>query len=379
MAAGGDPMERVDRHAAKLAREEAARRKRFLDAKTRTIGIDREALDAQVAEKRRKAREEKEEDAAWAEFGTALVGLAASHEVTLAERKAAEDAELKANWRLQRDPAVRAEWDLNDPEALRKDRPPRVGDDDPTCGPSGMQVFEGEDLRKAEREKAAAAAADAVIREQLALKAERAAAEAEEDKRYAEFHEQLAGMLAEQEAGATHSKLVEKLRLQQENLAAARERRLAARAAKAAEDEAALAEVERMRADPMLSESRVMAAHAEGMHRVRKDHYKGMSQEDLAEIRRVQAAQIEEARRLRAEAKAEDDAYYAGIAAACEFSMGMDAAASEERFSRDREHFLALKAQQRADRMRKKKEAEDRRNAGIDESWFQQWNKTSTI
>jgi len=372
-------MERIDMHASKISREEKARRERFLDARTRTIGIDKAALDAQVAEKRRKAREEKEEEKAWAEFGGALVDLAAGHERALAERKAAEDAELKATWRVQRDPSMRAEFDLNDPDALKKDRPARDGDDDPTCGPSGMQVFDGEDLGKADRERASAAAVDAVLQEQLRLKKEQEEADADEDRRYAEFHDKLAAMLAEQEAGATQTKLVDKLRLQQENMAAAREKRLAAREAKRREDEEALAEIARMRADPMLSESRVLGVSAEGLHRVRRDHYKGMSQEDLAEIRRIQAQQIEDNRRRREAEKAEDDAYYAGIAAAVDFSMTMESEGAGDRAMRNREHLMALKAQQRADRQRKKKEAEERRDGGISDEWFRQWNKTSTI
>lgn len=46
------------------------------------------------------------------------------------------------------------EFDLNDPEGLRKDRPAREGDDDPRCGPASLQKFDGEDLQKAERDAA---------------------------------------------------------------------------------------------------------------------------------------------------------------------------------------------------------------------------------
>lgn len=43
------------------------------------------------------------------------------------------------------------EYDLNDPDALKKDKPARVGDDDARCGPASMQLFDGEDLGKAAR------------------------------------------------------------------------------------------------------------------------------------------------------------------------------------------------------------------------------------
>ena len=60
--------------------------------------------------------------------------------------------DLLANWQLQGDKTRGREWDLNDPDTLKKDRPAREGDDDPRCGPSSMQMFDGEDLHKAERE-----------------------------------------------------------------------------------------------------------------------------------------------------------------------------------------------------------------------------------
>lgn len=47
---------------------------------------------------------------------------------------------------LHQQPSSRREWDLYDPDRLKKDRPARVSDDDPRCGVSGLQKFEGEDL-----------------------------------------------------------------------------------------------------------------------------------------------------------------------------------------------------------------------------------------
>lgn len=50
-------------------------------------------------------------------------------------------------------PETRREFDLNDPQALKKDRPARVSDDDPRCTISGMQKFMGEDLNYDQRMK----------------------------------------------------------------------------------------------------------------------------------------------------------------------------------------------------------------------------------
>lgn len=54
-------------------------------------------------------------------------------------------AELEFREKYQK-PSSRREWDLNDPETIHKRLPARVSDDDPRCGPSSMQRFDGEDF-----------------------------------------------------------------------------------------------------------------------------------------------------------------------------------------------------------------------------------------
>ena len=45
------------------------------------------------------------------------------------------------------------EFDLNDPDSLKKEKPARISDDDPRCGISSLQKFAGEDLNSKERKK----------------------------------------------------------------------------------------------------------------------------------------------------------------------------------------------------------------------------------
>ncbi len=52
---------------------------------------------------------------------------------------------------LHQQPDARREWDLQDPESLKKDKPARVNDDDPRCGPASLQKFDGEDLNSKAR------------------------------------------------------------------------------------------------------------------------------------------------------------------------------------------------------------------------------------
>ena len=44
---------------------------------------------------------------------------------------------------LHQQPDSRREFDLYDPDYLKKDKPARVGDDDPRCGISSLQKFDG--------------------------------------------------------------------------------------------------------------------------------------------------------------------------------------------------------------------------------------------
>jgi len=54
---------------------------------------------------------------------------------------------------LHQQPQGRREWDLYDPDGLKKDKPARVSDDDPRCGISSMQKLDGEDLNGKARRK----------------------------------------------------------------------------------------------------------------------------------------------------------------------------------------------------------------------------------
>lgn len=54
---------------------------------------------------------------------------------------------------LHQQPDSRREFDLYDPDYLKKDKPARVSDQDPRCGIASLQKFEGEDLNSKARKK----------------------------------------------------------------------------------------------------------------------------------------------------------------------------------------------------------------------------------
>jgi hypothetical protein len=130
---------------------EAERRLRIFDAKRRTIGVDKETLDAQVAEKHQNdndALNQKRRDLHDMKRQDRDLKILEAERANL---KRAMEKDCKDHSLTYLHFAARSEYDLNDPKANRKELPARVGDNDRRCGPASMQQFGGEDLMKEER------------------------------------------------------------------------------------------------------------------------------------------------------------------------------------------------------------------------------------
>ncbi|XP_032545284.1 RIB43A-like with coiled-coils protein 2 [Chiroxiphia lanceolata] len=146
---------REQREAAAVQRrreQELLRRSRIFNARLRTIGIDKDALDVQVKERKiqeaiEKARHEK--FANDMKRNDRLMCLLEEQQ----KREIKDMNKALKEFQKNQTPETRREFDLNDPQALKKDRPARVSDTDPRCTISGMQKFAGEDLNYEQRMK----------------------------------------------------------------------------------------------------------------------------------------------------------------------------------------------------------------------------------
>ncbi|NWQ64378.1 RIBC2 protein, partial [Neopipo cinnamomea] len=146
---------REQREAAAVERrreQEFLRRSRIFNARLRTIGIDKDALDVQVKERKiqeaiEKARHEK--FANDMKRNDRLMCLLEEQQ----KREIKDMNKALKEFQKNQTPETRREFDLNDPQALKKDRPARVSDTDPRCTISGMQKFAGEDLNYEQRMK----------------------------------------------------------------------------------------------------------------------------------------------------------------------------------------------------------------------------------
>ncbi|VDO06450.1 unnamed protein product [Rodentolepis nana] len=132
---------------------EKQRMARIFNEKIRRIGVDERAIAQQVKEKLEREESERLRELAFAKEAERNDKLA-----LLMEKRQTEEHRMLNRaineYRLQHQkPTSRREFDLNDPDALKKELPARISDDDSRCGASSLQKFVGEDLTKKARDK----------------------------------------------------------------------------------------------------------------------------------------------------------------------------------------------------------------------------------
>ncbi|GCC28831.1 hypothetical protein chiPu_0007265 [Chiloscyllium punctatum] len=132
---------------------ESQRQNRIFNARVRTIGIDKQALDGQIKDKKIHEETEARKHLAYAKD---LI----RHDQTMCLLDARHKRDVKnlnkaiGEFRIcYQKPETRREFDLNDPQALKKNVPARISDTDPRCTVSSIQKLPGEDLQRQERIK----------------------------------------------------------------------------------------------------------------------------------------------------------------------------------------------------------------------------------
>ncbi|XP_013148788.1 PREDICTED: RIB43A-like with coiled-coils protein 2 [Papilio polytes] len=270
---------------------ELERRSRIFNARNRKIGIDVRFLERQVEEKRAERDEQERKNLAFAQQMIKDSNLAVVLEAREREERRRIGLEINEyRYRYQR-PEDRREYDLNDPEVLKKQLPPRASDDNPV-GLSSAQKFEGEDLNYEERKKIMAEQKNAWLEQQVQ---ERKAAE-EERKKAEEAY-----MMAIKSRDARASELDQlerecRYRLGQANLryneALAAERKQIKQILKEQEEADNTAEMYNNLTSDMLTENPDVAKSALGKNRAIGFMYKGMNQEELKKFYAAQKEQM---------------------------------------------------------------------------------------
>ncbi|XP_021203168.1 RIB43A-like with coiled-coils protein 2 [Bombyx mandarina] len=274
---------------------ELERRNRIFNARNRKIGVDVPFLERQVQEKRSEREEQQRRELAFAQQMIKDSNLAAVLEARQREERRRIGLEIdkyRQNYQRTED---RREFDLNDPDVLKKQLPPRASDGDPV-GMSSAQKFEGEDLNYEERKKLMAAQKNAWLEQQVQ---ERKGAEEERKKAEAAY---MMAIKARDLRASELDKLERecRYRLGQANLryneALAAEKKQIEQIMKEQEEADNTAEMYNNLTSDMLTENPDVAKSALGQNRAIGFMYKGMNQEELKKFYAGQKEQMEAAK-----------------------------------------------------------------------------------
>ncbi|CAF1288734.1 unnamed protein product [Adineta steineri] len=288
-------------------RAEEERQGRVFNSKYRQIGVDKEALEQQVQE--RNWLEDLEQKRANAFAQDAIrndkIAQLLQHRQENDERE--YNRSLNEFRAIHQQPSGQREWDLNDPDYLKKDMPARVSDDDPRCGVASLQKFEGED----QNSRARAKYQKEQLREWSRMQ--------QEAQRRAEQQQQAADKLFHAKQNELDQRGLELQRAEEEchrainesiknyNNALFRETQERQALKKRQTDHDNYAEMANMISCDLLTENADQAISQYGPHRVVPDRWKGMSEDQLRQIREEQQRQVEEKKRRDEEEQQRND------------------------------------------------------------------------
>lgn len=291
--------EQIDAKVELMRRRAAARVQKMLDARERTIGIDKSYLAAQVEEKAERKRGEEMETAAYAEYEARIRDVVFAREQAENFQAAELKAELKGEW---------GEHDAMRKEAERLAKISRPVKPD-LCGMSAAQKFDGEDQAYQVRQDLQGKQVQSWLVQQMEEKACVKAEEDDEHARYAQYESFVAAQRGEMERDECERRAMHRSRLAAANVldAAERKERIAATNAEIAKLESM--EVNARLYDPDLIETTSTAKSRLGDHRYRPDHFKGLAREQVRDIIASNEAIIEANQRNKYSSRAADEDY----------------------------------------------------------------------
>lgn len=280
---------------------EEQRKSRIFNSKTRTIGVDMQALQQQQADKQQQEEYERKRAMAFASDAirndkiTQLMEQRQNQDVFELNRAVNEFRTL------HQQPDSRREFDLYDPDYLKKDKPGRVSDDDPRCGISGLQKFDGEDLNSKARNKYQQEQLREWAIEQANEKDQAKRNQAQADHLYELKMRELDMRAMDLQKAEEQCRNAINVATTDYNKALSRERDERERLKKQQTLDDNMTEIANHVFGDTLTENPAIAQSAFGPHRVIADRWKGMSPQQLEDIRQQQDKQRLEKERLKQE------------------------------------------------------------------------------
>jgi len=310
---------------------EDERKARLLDPKARMIGIDVDALNRQVDEKRQMEQESTlaEGEAAQQARLVAERGMALDRQVELQRRqKACDDAAYNHAYQRKQ---FRREYDLSNPDATKNDMPIRLGDEDPRLGAASCQVFHGEDGEYARRVELQRAQQRAWCLAQMDEKATHKYEEEQTDRVFAARQGEFLSRAVELDSIQARQTREKRMVADEFNHAMVVQKKEETRQSLLQD---AAEELEELRCNldsALLSE--IQEPSALGPHRKRADAYKGMSGDEVVQMYMDQERQRRE-NQANANNQGAEETAWADYDGAC-IRAGMAMEREEERKRRE--------------------------------------------
>lgn len=271
--------------------------------------MDKAALDQQVKEKQERLAAEAQADIDHAKLSQYYADQVSILQQDAEGTRRMMNKQVDEFRSLEQGKSAGREWDLNRPDALLIDAPARLHDEDQRCGPASLQRFDGEDSSIAERVTMQRDQASSWWKQQTEEKAAHKAAEAEAEAAHGELikYQDMLQNSAKAEEAVLRREVV---RAQMDyNMRLAEEKKLRAQMEKMEDLAASQAEMHATATSGFLTENPNMAASASSPYRVRKDHYKGMTEAEVAAIQATQLAQMDELKTRREQERMDEVTY----------------------------------------------------------------------
>ncbi|XP_068153382.1 RIB43A-like with coiled-coils protein 2 [Drosophila tropicalis] len=355
---------------------EEERKKRIFNAKQRLFGLDLDTLERQILEKKKQKSVQIECDKRYEEQEQLQKRLITAKEKELEKEKRIADSNLNYyRCRFQRK-EQRREFDLNDPDYLKKAKPMRVADDDITLGISSAQVFSGEDLYNTDRKQRQREQQRAWLDQQV------------EERKQAEEARRAADNLImdnincrdkhlEEMAKSQHlmrNQIIQKIR--QYNVNLAKQKNMDRERVKRETSEDDMAEIYNMLSSDMLTENPDVAQSRTDPNKKIAYMYRGMSPEELKTFRQGQEQQLADTKHRKTESLLMDKQWE-------QYAVNMDRTLMLKQIEVDRrrqaqfDELTRANAQLAVDQDKQRKEALIQLTNTVSDDFYDQFNKNS--
>ncbi|GMH83318.1 hypothetical protein TrST_g4341 [Triparma strigata] len=344
------------RIAAMRARAEA-RTQRFLNARTRTMGVDKAGLDAQVEEKRQAKEALRQANMDQAAYDQQILRMLEENE---AQARAEKMAALNA---LREDLLQKASEPKNDL--------PKIGDsvNAEECGTGAAQYFAGEDKSKDSRRRLQQAQMRQWTSQQKAEKAARNMEENEDEMRFHQYLmavDDMRGQMENENKARTAADRLNFRKLNEEQAALTRATREQDRQLAAKMDDMELTHVKN---DPFLNEETDFGTSAVAPHRVRPDHFKGFNKEQVQWVYAKNGELVEAHQKMKQDERDTEKAWGNHVAAVTRV-MEQNEQESKAQANYMNKLQTDVLNQQRAEQLAKKAQSKEDRFGSVDGGFY---------